>query len=181
MIFPQNKYNNITRLDQQLQVNIRCTVNRIWYFVIVIQLMMCTGQSPFLWILIVKLLRYCKNDTASGYNKTNNIMPIKFLKHPLPKIKGKKENCKWKEINSVDNADKRNRKYESMKITPGHSITHSTGWRFCQAIISPDRPTIVVSPHWTYVTGSHIVVLLKWLSTKAWQTLLRIICMVVVS
>ena len=79
----------------------------------------------------------------------------------------------------VDHTDKRNLKYESMKITPGHSISHSSGWRFCQTIISPDRPAIVLSPHRTYVTGSHTVVLLKWLSMKAWQTRLRIICMVV--
>jgi len=66
-----------------------------------------------------------------------------------------------------------------MKITPGHSVTHGSGWRFCQAIISPDRLTIVMSPRRTDVTGSHVVVLLKWLSTIAWETLLRIICMFV--
>ena len=30
--------------------------------------------------------------------KKNKITSIKFLKHALPKIKGGKENCKWKEI-----------------------------------------------------------------------------------
>jgi hypothetical protein len=37
----------------------------------------------------------------------------------------------------------------------------------------------VLSPHRSYGTRSHAVVLLKWLSMMNWETLLRIISMVV--
>lgn len=62
--------------------------------------------------------------------------------------------------------------------SPRH-ITHSSRWRFCHAIVRPDRLTIVATPHRVYIAGSHVVLPLKWFSMTTWKISLRIICMVV--